>query len=311
MSNVTNDSDVVFKIRLATKNIYAYLGLIMVVIGTIGNACDIVVFTRHGPLSKLASSSLLVAAFIGSQFVLSTGVLSRVIFGFSGVDPLASSIIWCKIRYVLGPLGGITALTCISLGSIERYFITSRQINRHRWITVQRARYMILITIFIWFIPLIPNAIYYTSPSCTIKNSVFIVFSPIFSLIAYSTIPLLILAVFCILTRFNLRSVGARAIRVDRIQYQVNKMMIAQICVVLFTSVPNVIVQIYSLATRTTVKSTLRQAQEGLLIAILTMLGFVTHAGTFYVYLVASRSYRKNVKTVIFRCRNRVLPQTT
>ena len=311
MSNLTNDSDAIFRIQLATNSIYAYLGLIMVVIGTIGNVCNIVVFTRLGPLSNLASSSLLVAAFIGSQFVLSTGVLSRVIFGFSGVDPLVSSIIWCKIRYVLGPLGGITALTCISLASVERYLITSRQINRHRWITVQRARYMILITIFIWLIPLIPNAIYYTSPSCAITNSVFIVFSPIFSLIAYSTIPLVVLAVFCILTWFNLQSISARAIRIDRTQYQVNKMMIAQICVVLFTSIPNVILQTYSLATRNTVKTTLRQAQEGLLIAILTMLGFVTHAGTFYVYLVASRSYRQNVKSVIFRCGNRVLPRTT
>jgi hypothetical protein len=309
MSNITNNDDAVFQLILATKRIYAYAGLIIIIIGTIGNVCNLVVFTHLRSLSNLASSSLLIASFIGSQFVLSIGVLSRVIFGFSGIDPLVSSIIWCKIRWLLGPLGGNTALTCISLASIERYFITSRHINRHRWITIQRARYMILIVVSIWLIALIPNAIYYTSPSCTITNSIYILFAPIFSLTTYSTLPLLVLATFCILTWSNLHEV-----RTSRIQCQVHKMMIAQICVVLLTSVPNVIVQIYVLATRVTIKNTLRQAHEGLLTAALTMLGFITHAGTFYVYLIACRRYRKNVKAVIFPRRtrlNRVTPQVT
>jgi hypothetical protein len=308
----TNDNDVIFKLRLITNDIYAYIGLIMLVFGTIGNVCNIVVFILLHPLSKLASTWLLVASFVGSQIVLSTAVLSRVIFGLSGIDPLVSSIIWCKIRWVLGPLAGTTALTCISLASIDRYFVTSRQINRHQWITIQRARYMILIVVIFWLIAAIPNGIYYTSPSCTITNSVYALFSPAFILTTYSTAPSLILAVFCILTWFNLHDVRARIIRTNRIQRQVNKMMIAQIFVVLLTSVPSAITQIYMLVTRTTVKSSLRQAQETLLTAALSMFGYTTHAGAFYAYLIASRSYRNNVKAIILRQTNRlnrVLPQ--
>lgn len=93
MSNFTNVSDVIFQLRLITTDIYAYVGLIIFIIGTIGNVCNIVVFTRLQSLSGLASSWFLLASFIGSQCVLSTGVLSRAIFGFTAIDPLVSSII--------------------------------------------------------------------------------------------------------------------------------------------------------------------------------------------------------------------------
>ncbi|CAF0753583.1 unnamed protein product [Adineta steineri] len=312
MSNTTSNNDIVLQIQLVTRIISTYLSLTMFIIGTIGNISNIFVFTHLPLLSKLASSWFLGASFIASQLVLNTGVISRVILGFSGIDPLVSSTIWCKIRWILGPLGGSASLTCISLASIDRYFITSDQVDRHRWISVRRAQYMILIVVFIWFILLIPNGIYYTLPSCTIINTIYAQFSPIFSLVTYSIFPLLVLAIFCVLTWFNLHSNRMKLIRRNNMESQVNKMMIAQLCVILLTSVPNVILQIYTLSTRTMFKSTLRQAQEGLLSAVLSELGFVTHAGTFYVYLIASRSYRNNVKNIILSYKNglnRVLPQ--
>jgi len=119
MSNITNINDIIFQLKLITTDIYAYVGLFMFIIGTIGNVCNIVVFTRLRSLSGLASVWFLLTSFVGSQCVLSTGVLSRAIFGFTGVDPLVSSIIWCKIHWVIGPLGGNLALTCIGFGSID------------------------------------------------------------------------------------------------------------------------------------------------------------------------------------------------
>ena len=297
MSNTTDNSDIIARIQLATTNIYAYAGLFIFCVGTIGNVFNIIVFTHLRALSKLASSLFLVSSFIGSQLVLSTGVISRVIFGLTGKDPLVSSNIWCKIRNLLGPVGGSVALTCISLASVERYLVTSRQVNRHRYITLQRVRFMICIVVLLWLAAFIPNAVYYMPPSCTITNSVYSLFSSIFSLTAYSTAPLIVLAVFCTLTWLNLHSVRTRT---NRIQQQVNTMMIAQICVVLLTSVPNVILQVYNLATRNTVKDNLRRAQEGLLGAVLTTLGFTAHAGSFYIYLAASRRYRKNVISFLF-----------
>ena len=303
MMNISNNSTVL-RLQLVTNNIYAYVGLVIFIFGTIGNFSNIFIFMRIHSLSNLASSWLLLASFVGSQCVLSTGVLSRSIFGISGIDPLVSSVIWCKIRWILGPLGGSTALTCIALAAIDRYFITSRKISQHRWITAQRARYMIAIVVLLWLSTLLPNAVYYIAPACSIKDPIYALYQRIFSLITYSLLPLFVLAVFSALTWFNLRNINTRAIRLNRIQRQVNKMMIAQIGVVLLTSVPNILLQIYMWSSSMMVKSSLRVAQEGLSVAILSMLGFVTHAATFYVYLIASRKYRETAKTILFRCQN-------
>jgi len=173
---------------------------------------------------------------------------------------------------------------------------------------------MILVAAFFWLVVLIPNGIYYTAPFCTITNIVFAQFSPIFSLTVYSTAPLLVLAIFSTLTWYNLHSVSIRTVHLSSTQREVNQMMIAQICLVLLTSISNIVVQVYSLSTRTMFKSPVHLAQEGLLTAALSMFGFTTHASTFYIYLIASRSYRNNVKNVIFRCQqqqHRVLPKMT
>ncbi|CAF0808106.1 unnamed protein product [Adineta steineri] len=87
MSNTTSNNDIVLQIQLVTRIISTYLSLTMFIIGTIGNISNIFVFTHLPLLSKLASSWFLGASFMASQLVLNTGVISRVILGFSGIEP--------------------------------------------------------------------------------------------------------------------------------------------------------------------------------------------------------------------------------
>jgi putative flippase GtrA len=67
MSNTITDSDIVLKLRLIKTDIYAYLGLIMFVIRTIGNVCNIVVFLYVRSISNLVSRWLLLASFINCK----------------------------------------------------------------------------------------------------------------------------------------------------------------------------------------------------------------------------------------------------
>ena len=89
--------------------------------------------------------------------------------------------------------------------------------------------------------------------------------------------------------------------------------MLAQIALVLLTALPNALTQVYIAATRHMTKSSVRQGYEEVTYAALSMLGHVTHAGTFYVYVLVSRGYRNKVKAIIFGDQarfNRVSPQT-
>ena len=300
MSNSTDDSSLAARLHSIRDSIYMYAGLTVFIVGTIGNVCNIILFTQLDSFTRLASSWFLVMSFFGSQLFLSTAVLSRL-------------IVWCRLRWTLGPLGSGTALTFLSLASIDRYFVTSRQIHRHRWITLERTRCIIVLVVLAWLVAVIPNAIFYTSPSCTITDAVYSLASTIFSVAAYSVVPSAVMIVSSTLTWFNLRHAHARTRHRIRFQHQVNGMMLAQIAMVLFTAVPNALTQVYIAATRHMAKSPARQGYEEVVVAILSMLGYVTHAGTFYVYVIVSRGYRNKAKAIILGDQsrwNRVSPQT-
>ena len=80
-------------------------------------------------------------------------------------------------------------------------------------------------------------------------------------------------------------------------------MLIAQGIGICITSFPNMIWQIYTVSTQKIAKDALRTAQENLVNTICVLIGFSTHAITFYVYLLASSTFRKNVKNMFFNRR--------
>lgn len=100
-----------------SQYLYGWGSLIIFFIGTFGNLCDIVLFIRLEieSLNTLASSLFMLASFIGSQSVMLTATLSRIIFGLTGYDPLFASIFLCKVRWIVGPASGAFSLTCVRI----------------------------------------------------------------------------------------------------------------------------------------------------------------------------------------------------
>jgi hypothetical protein len=124
----------------------------------------------------------------------------------------------------------------------------------------------------------------------------------------YSILPLSILTIFCLLTWRNLGQQPATYLRGGvRLYDQVTRMLIAQCIGICLTSFPNMIWQIYSVSTTSTQRNSLRVAQENLINTICVLVGFSTHAITFYVYLIASSTFRKNVKEMLLKTR-RIIP---
>ncbi|CAF0781970.1 unnamed protein product [Adineta steineri] len=305
-STSTNQNDITQLLGIA-EYLFAYVGLTIFIFGTIGNLINLLSFIRLESLKTLASSLFLLASFIGSEIVLITGLLTRVISGFSGIDPVNTSVVLCKIRWMIRTAGGAISLTCVCLAAIDRYLLSCQNVRRHRLITIKRARWAISISCFFWLGVFSSYAIYYTAPkplSCTIADPFFAYFASYFNLLHYSILPLSILSFFCTLTWRNLGQQPATYLRGGvRLYDQVNRMLIAQSLAILITSFPNMIWQIYTVSSNSIVKSALRNAQENLINTICVLIGFSTHAISFYIYLLASPTFRKNVKQMFLRFR--------
>ncbi|UJR16724.1 hypothetical protein I4U23_003624 [Adineta vaga] len=257
----TTISNEILDLQSASRIILAYGGLILVGIGTIGNILNILIFTDIKALRKMPNS--------------------------------------CQIRWLFGRISSNTTMASICLSSIDRYLSTSRNAHYRQLITIRRAILMVFIIVFIYAIPFIPDAFYYTGPNCTAPTEPYDYrqFITYFNTIVTSLLPFLILVIFSILTWHNLQSV--QLVQRTRFEAQVNRMMFGEVGMVCFTSFPNIISNIYSLSMQGVKKSALRTAQDNLWSNVFNTINILTYALSFYLFFIISSSFRQNVRTVL------------
>jgi hypothetical protein len=277
-----------------------YVMLSLIVIGTIGNLLNIFVFIRLKTLRHMSISIFLISEFTSSLVLLWSSRFPRCILSITGVDPLVGSIVYCKIRWLFGRWGLNMPLTCLCLTSIDRFLSTSRNARYRRLFTVQRA-YLIVIIFSVAYLSIcIPDSIYYSGYSCTAlanARAIFKQFLAYFDLSITNVLSMVVLSIFSLLTWYNLWL--TRHNRRNQLQQQVNRMMLAEFTMAIITTLPNFIYNIYTQITQFVEKSQLRLAEETLWTNVSVVLSFTMNVGTFYVYMIVSPAYRRNVRTAL------------
>ncbi|CAF2103127.1 unnamed protein product [Rotaria magnacalcarata] len=101
MDSVGKDLREITHLHDVVEYLFVYIGLTVLVIGTIGNLINVISFARLAGLKTLTRSLFLLASLIASQLVLTTGLLTRVIRDFSRADPVNQSVDLSKARWML------------------------------------------------------------------------------------------------------------------------------------------------------------------------------------------------------------------
>ena len=321
-TSLSADDQLTSQLLKISQIAYGWASLLVFIIGTFGNISNIILFIRLESLNTLASSLFLLASFCGSQSVMLTATLSRVIFGLTGFDPLFSSIVICKARWTIGPASGAFSLTCVSLAAVDRYLMV-RSHNRVR-IALQQARVGIVAACIFWLGFFSVYGVFFKAPtsnSCRLVDPTMIAVMPIVSLIVYSVLPISVLSTLSSLIWHKLGQQPGRYLHGGhRLSDQVTRMIVAQMIVVIVTSFPSAVYSVYTISTRTISKTPLRSSLENLVNTVCVLIGFLTHAIMFYVYLIASSNFRQNARLmldvvcrrlVLLPARFRVHPQMT
>ncbi|UJR07175.1 hypothetical protein I4U23_011463 [Adineta vaga] len=306
-----SDGAEILRLQTISKIFDGYVMLILVGIGTVGNLLNIFVFIRLKMLRQMPTPVFMITSNIGSLILFWSSRFPRCILNITGIDLLVGSIFYCKVRWLLGRWSLNMPFTCICLASIDRFFNTSRNVRYHHFFTLKRAYSIVIIFSLVYLIIFIPDAIYYSGYSCTASakdRATYKDFVAYFNLIATNILSMIILGIFSLLTWYNLcygTSVGR-----NRLQQQVNRMMMVEFAMAFVTTLPNFIYNIYAQATQSTVKSQLRLTQESLWSTVSATINFTIHAGTFYMYMVVSPAYRRNVRRAMWvQKQNHVIPQ--
>jgi hypothetical protein len=280
-----------------------------IILGTIGNVLNLVIFTR--PILLRSPCTLyLIAASIDNILVIYTGLLTRLLASGFHYDITILSDFLCKFRYYPGYIFLAVSPYFYVLASFDRYCSSSISATRRLWSNKKLAKRLIIGAIVLASILYLHMAIFFkrtpigSTFSCYTSPGVYNTFYRIFYLVVYCLLPSFCMALFCILTLKNIRR-QARQIGVTlatgngghrRLDRHMIRMLFSQILTQSFCILPFAIISLLSLF----MNSTTIIFDFFTQITILPL--FVSYAISFYVFTLSSRVYRQELlKFIGFR----------
>lgn len=285
-----------------SKQINLYVASFFYITGVVSNILCLLMFLSMKRIQKNPSSIYLLVTSIGNLILFNTSFLSRIILPNFNLDPSSTSLVWCKLRQYFGHASSMTSLFCTAWAMIDQYLLTSGNARFRQFSTIKIAHLLVSITFFLSILQSIPLIIYNeinvskttNITSCSLSNNIFYR-----SYVAYfvtpfllGIIPTLIMIVFAVLAYANINYLHQEQIR-TQIQQQLTRMVSAQAWFILIGMIAYTAQTVYSLVTMYTAKSTLRQAQENVVLTITGVLSYIGYAFNFYIYMIVSPSLRK------------------
>lgn len=315
------------QLNLATTTIVLVLLCVAFVIGIIGLTLNIIVFTRPNLRREPCSLYFLSSTYFNLFCVLII-IPVRILSNSFNIDLGYYNLGICKVEYF--SFYSIRTISCwlISFACIDRYLHSSTNPNIRRLSSLKTAK--IIIAIIIILIPILychmivymtirysTNQLGNLVPNCNSDNDIYRLFLAIWYMILYSLFPSFLMIVFGCLTLNNVRQrhkIIPRIMENNRIarrtDNQLLRMLTSQIFMIIITTLPQSINQLYMIFTANLVKDKLRLAQENVSSRTLGGLTFFAHATSFYFFTlygtVFRRELHKFLRQYFYPNRNRV-----
>ena len=301
------------------------IGLVMLFVnfipGIIGLVFNILVFTRPN-LRREPCSLYFFSATCFNLFVILVVLPVRTLSNSFNIDMTNYNLGICKIEYFTFYSARATACWFIVLACVDRFLHSSTRAHIRRISSLKTAKFAIGIASIT--IPILYSHIlvYYEItnvydqfgnivPSCNGRKGIYRTFISLWRMTLYSLLPSFLMLLFGYLTLRNLRQhhqVVRRANEINRIgrrtDMQLVRMLATQVFVMIITTLPYSIYQLYASFTATLAKDTFRLAQESLAGNTLGEIAYFAHSSTFYLFSLSGTIFRKELYKIIRRCRH-------
>ncbi|CAF3289200.1 unnamed protein product [Rotaria sp. Silwood2] len=278
-----------------------------IVLGTLGNALNLFIFTRP-TLSRSSCTLYLIAASVDNILVIFISLLSRLLANGYALDIAKTSNTMCKLRFYVGYVFFALSPYFYTLACFDRYCSSSTSAARRSLCNKKVAKLLIIGAIILACILYLHMAIFYElsstgpSPSCNTRPGAYDLFYRIFYLIVYCMLPSFCMAILCILTLINVRQQSHRiqpmlatgnsgSRRLDR---HLIRMLFSQILTQVLCILPFAILNLmgFFIDRRTQLFGFFNQ--------IFTVPLFVSYVTSFYIFTMSSRIYRQELLKLLW-----------
>ncbi|CAF0985020.1 unnamed protein product [Adineta ricciae] len=237
-----------------------------------------------------------------------------------------NSLIGCRARAVLVQAAGNISYSMIYLAAIDQYCSTNYRPYLRQLLTFRFVQRVIIVIICFWFSINLLFAHYLdVDPllGCIIYNDIWSQYVTYFYYpVLVGILPITIASIFSFLAYQNVRRIIRRQIPIERRRFdqQITAMVLIRVIFFVLLFTPLVCYRIYSINTTTSDISALQFSISRLIQVITICFVNVQHGISFYLYIMISSRYRRQVKCVLRKriwqfCRctccktpNRILP---
>lgn len=290
-------------------NNYGYM--VMMILGSIGNVFILILFNRQR--QNACSIYLTNAAVTNLVYLISNFFLKT--FAVSYANESIGALIFCKFsNFIPGYLGQV-AKTILIWACIDRYLITSRRATFRAFSTPKRAKYLIFFTYIGWLVAASHLVIFssISNGQCT-RAGIYGTIFTFYAILLVGLIPSVILSIFGFLTYGNMKHLRSRiqptgpgdahaAPNIQRRDRDLLILVIAEVIVYVITTALFPIVLLETLISNYILekKSFYYFIAEIFALNISFYLLYIFSAAPFYIYMVASTSFRRDwLQLIVF-----------
>ncbi|CAF1374675.1 unnamed protein product [Adineta ricciae] len=255
MSN--SNSNIISYLNGAAVPINLTGGFVHMILGTLGNIFNIIIFTRPTLRNNPCAFYFLIGSIFNILNVY-TNVLSRFLASSWNIDPSATNSFLCQLRsFSLYPTSALV-LWFVVFASIDRFLSTSSSVKFRQLSNLLLAQKISLIVILITYLAHIHIFFFFRADSqigCTHGGRKYGVFFICQYVIFYVIIPIILMTLFGILMIRNVRRVRNRVApqgnneqtqRLRSNDRQLFRMLLLQIIVCTIISMPFAVINIYN-----------------------------------------------------------------
>ncbi|UJR07939.1 hypothetical protein I4U23_012218 [Adineta vaga] len=231
-------------------------------------------------------------------------LFTRILFTLS-IETYSKNDFYCRIRSFIAEVTSLCAVSCLCLGTFDRCMFTSRQESLRRWSSHIFAYRSLTIIIIVWSLINIPQIIFrgMTNNTCTSLSINFTLYlnychTPLF----YGVIPIITLFYLRKHTMQNLQNLQHTVILRSRMERYINRMLLFQISLALFTFLLLMIQYIYTAVTIYTQKDALHTAIQNLSLQIVRLIFYLNYTSAFYINYFVSPEIRLIIRR-LFTCK--------
>lgn len=313
-----------------SEKLNIYWGLFMFISGLIGNFWNLLVFRHYSLRLSSCSTYIFIGSFCNIIYLI-FNLLNDIAEKGSQRHWSIDSLVWCKCHSYISQCASLTALSCLVLSTMDRFYSTCREIKWRTLNSIAIARQVALALAFFWICFTIPTLVYVqpmeVSPgkqSCTSASKIWSNFlTYFFDLCCFGIFPWVLASCFAYLTLRNRYIIRYRRAapttslvlsRMAQIDHELTSIVLAQTIVCILSSIPYCAENFFRYFTRAMSKDDYRQSQEYLFRQIVSLIFYFNFVSTFYINYLSSnicRRVSKQVLTNLFKAKENTSTQIT